>query len=481
MDLSLDIYDDPGATVLRDALGGKELPAKMASASLLSPQDLAALPDRLFALVGTCGGAQLRKFAMHDEAHLGTSILYFLANSEKLPEATQQKVASNLVNACSWYDTEPPERLVKIALLGALNAGLSLMAAPAKLREEHAKSQANMDAFRAAQASGAKVAGTGRIVTSDSGDPHAWEALEREFSGTGSLAKRSDEFRGEYPNPFDAKLANTSGTELGSHGAMKADPRGATPASRMAVAPKTSSWQYAGEIPIPAQKPAKVAARHYALPHQQLYPIDTAAQVKQASLYFDEHFRDFDAAQKRAFAVTVAQRAADLGVKVAGRISSYSGADYGSFITSELEGRVRAFEGTPKTAAYQLLLDRRGDIPPAVMVEMLKKADRETGVDEHYGRVVTGFREPLLAVYEKSAADHDAEFGAQFSWTHKGHHVSEDTLNLYSVKSPELDQVFGVGFSLRFQREPVKAFKSLPDDQKVLLSRLANAEASRTP
>jgi hypothetical protein len=481
MDLSLDIYTDPGATVLRDALGGTQLPAKLASTSLLSPQDLAALPDRLFALVGTYGGEQLRKFAMHDEAHLGTSILYFLANSEKLPEAAQQKVASNLVNACGWYDTDPPDRLIKIALLGTLNAGLSVMAVPAKLREEHAKSQASMDAFRAAQASGSKVAGTGRLVTSDGGDPKAWEALEREFNGTGSLARRNDEFQGEYPNPFDAKVANTSGTELGSHGAMKADPRGATPASRMAVAAKTSSWQYAGEIPVPGQKPTKLAARHYALPHQQLYPIDTAAQVKQASAYFEENFRDFDVAQKRAFAVTVTQRAADLGVKVAGRITSYSGSDYGSFIAPELEGRIRAFEGTTKTAAYQLLLDRRADIPAPVMVEMLKKADRETGVDAHYGRAVTGFREPLLAVYEKSAADHGAEFGAQFSWTHKGHHVSEDVLNLYSVKSPELDPLLGVGFSLRFQREPVKAFKSLPDDQKVLLSRLANAEASRTP
>lgn len=481
MDLRLDIYDDPGATVLRDALGGKALPAKLASTTLLSPQDLAALPDRLFAMVGTCGGEQLRKFAMHDEAHLGTSILYFLANNGKLPEPTQQKIASNLVNACSWYDLDPPEKLVKIALIGMLNAGLGLMAAPAKLREEHQKSQANMDAFRAAQASGAKVAGTGRTVTSDAGDPKAWEALEREFGGAGPLARRNDEFNGEYPNPFDAKVANTSGTELGAHGALKSDPRGATPASRMAVAAKTSSWQYVGEIPVPGQKPTKLAARHFALPHEQLYPIDTVDQVKQASAYFEENFREFDGPQKRAFAVTVAQRAADLGVKVAGKIVSYGGEYYGSYIVPELEGRIRAFEGTAKTAAYQLLLDRRADIPAPVMVEMLKKADRETRVDEHYGRAVTGFREPLLAVYEKSAADHDAEFGTQFSWTHKGHHVSEDTLNLYSVKSPEIDHVFGTGFSLRFQREPVKAFRSLPDDQKVLLSRLANAAASRTP
>lgn len=494
MDLVLDIYDDPTASLLRRRLGGNELPEKLASSSLLDAEELQQVPDRLFAMVARNDGATLRKFAMHDGPHLATSIAYFLETGTVLPQQMQQKVAANLVNACAWYAATPPDKLVKIALMGAINAGLNLMAVPGKLREEGAKSRSAMDSFRAAQASGTKVA-TGRtvdvskeeersIATSDNPDSsHAWRDLEKYFSGEKSLKEQNDDFNGEYPNMFDGKVASTTGTELGVQGGLKSDPRGATPAARMAVAPKTSSWQHAGDLT--GHKVAvrhKVAvAKHYALPHASQYPIDDASQVKKAAAYFEENFREFTDLDRRVFAVSVAQRSEELGIKVAGRFQKYAGSDYGSFIEPELMGRIAAFEGTAKTAAYEVLLQNRGSIPAPVMVEMLKKADAETGVDAAYGRAVTGFREPYLAVFEKAAGGMDADYGPQYSWTGRGHHVSQETLYLYSVKSPELDQLLGAGFSLKFQRDPVAAFKATSDEEKVLLSRLANAEASRTP
>ena len=69
----LDLYDEPKGVVLRQKvteLGG--MPAKLASATLLEYEELDQLPDRVFALVGTNAGQPIRKYAMHDEAHLLT-------------------------------------------------------------------------------------------------------------------------------------------------------------------------------------------------------------------------------------------------------------------------------------------------------------------------------------------------------------------------------------------------------------------------
>lgn len=492
MDTVFDLYDDSTQELLRRQFGGKELPAKLASAFALSSDELGRLPDRLFALVGNYDGVPLRKYAMHDAPHLATSIAYFLEKRDLLPQEAQQKVAANLVNACAWYDTMPPESLVKLALANLITAGLSAMAVPDKLRQEHSKSTQNMDAFRAAQASGTKLA-TGRtleisgdeekrVANSESGKSTAWDALDRMIAGEEDVESQLERFNASDLTTFHGeKTSGTMGTELGAQGAQKNDPRPATPAARFAINSKSASWHHCGTINPPAAPKTKVAARHYALPDAARYPIDTEGQVKRAAAYFDEHIFDFAMDQRRDFAVSLAQRAEDLGVKVAGKFLDYAGTEYGTVIDNELRGRVSAFEGTPKVAAYALLLEQRKEIPPPVMVDMLKKADAETGVDRHYGRAVTGFRDPHAAVYAKLAADHEATFGPQFSWAYKGHYVSEDTLNLYSIKSPDIDHVFGEGFGLKLQRDPVAAFKSLPDDQKVLLSRLANAEASRTP
>jgi hypothetical protein len=161
----LDIYDDPKGLVLRQKLAatGVEMPQKLASLQSFGPDGLDQLPDRLFALVAENHGEVLRKYAMHDEPHLATSIIYFLECGHLLPDEAQSKVASNLINACSWYDMDPPEPLVKRAVLGtAMNAavaGLGVMDMGEKAREGSSRARKNMDDLREAQASGAKVAG----------------------------------------------------------------------------------------------------------------------------------------------------------------------------------------------------------------------------------------------------------------------------------------------------------------------------------
>lgn len=476
----LDLYDDPSALVLCRHLDKQAvaLPEKLAGLNPRDPEPLAYLPDRLFALVGNCDGEPLRKYAMHDTEHLATSILYFLECGGVLPDATRAKVAMNLVTACGWYETAPPVALTKVAYLGAIvNTGLALSSAPSKLRSEKMKNLQSDQAMRAAQASGVKEAQRGRSANSPD---EAWSILDKFIRGEETPAAQYDEFDDTgYTNLF--KEANLIGTEAGAQGALSADPRPNTPQKRFATAPKVSgaphddliNWQSAGDFSLLAPAEKAAGAKHYAIPTRQLYPIDTEYQVKRASAYFDEYSRAFDTDDRRLFAQSVAVRAEELGVEVSGALLKIAGNAYGPHIIPELKGRIAALEGTGKEASYEVLLENLDATPPIVMYDMLKIADEDSGMDQGYGRPVTGFREPLSAV-----------FGAPekpiYSWVGKGHYVTEEQLRSYAKLVPDqLDKVMGEGWCATFVGDPVKEFDKLPDSKKIIVARLANGEAFR--
>lgn len=473
MELVLDIYDDPTAQVLKsrlvlDARGPLE---KLASVKLAEIEELDAMPDRLFALVADHEGQQIRKYAMHDPAHLATSIAYFLECGPVLPQETRQKVARNLVNACGWYDTDPPEPLVKLALMGALTAGLGAMQLPGVLRKGKAVGTASMDALRAAQVSGLKTA-AGRAVSASEFDDELGRFIRGEEPEVAY-----DSFNTQYPNPFAGteKDADITGTEVGSQGALSNDPRGRTPQAKMPMASKTSAWQHCGDLTGALRNPApKLAeATHFALPERGLYPLDTPDQVKTASAYFEEYRSALEQDERHVFANAVVARAEELGVKVAGSVLRFAGDDYGPRIEAELQGRVNATIGTGREDGYMLLLEKRAEIPAPVMYSMLKELDTSTGLDNLYGRAVVGHLEPAEAVFGKIAE-------GPWSWSGKGHYVSEDTLRNYAEQAPEIDHIFGDRFSQRFVVDPTKGFDSLSDDQKVILSRFANGAANRS-
>ena len=418
----LDIYDDPTALILarRIAESGIPLQEKLASSTLLSDGDLAALPDRLFALVGrTSEGTLLRKYAMHDEPHVLTSIAYFLECGAKLPEAVYTKVAGNLLNSCAWYDIDPPEQLVRAAL--EKTAGEQVMN-PGK----------NWDP--------AKAAGT--------------------LNGTKAEdAKKSPAF-------VSTKVADLNGTSAVSMGSLRNDPRSPVP-ERKGIMAKAAMLELGN---LTTKKVATVrAAEHFALPAQGKYPIDDAAQVKQASKYYLENATEFSLSDRHTYAHNVAARASELGVKVASAIMERAGSGYGDYIQSELSARARALDGMPYQPAFTALLEKQASINPETMVTMLAELDKKAGLDRSYGRPATGFRDPYLAVYGTKVAE-----AKPFEWIHEGYYTNEGELTALRKRSLDFDKLIGMGFSARFSKDPVGAFKSLSTDQKVVVCRLAN-------
>jgi len=424
-DVVLDIYDDPTATVLRDKLAGQALPEALGDSTLLDPAELALLPDRLFALVATNGDGIVRKYAMHDDSHVTTSIVYFLEKGHLLPPTMQKSAARNLIAACQWYDLQPPDELVKRA--SVLDAAVGALDVKSRMENAHAQSKSNMDGFRAAQAG----------MSSD-------------------MQKRAD-LNGTEMMPMSGSIATLP------------SPRNTAKGTSSSPSSKQGAWEHGGDLTShrPVDKTAKAVSK-YAMPTTQRYPIDSYENVKTASAYFDEHWEKFELNDRREFAVNLSNRLEELGLPVTGFVAKYAGHEYGVNIDVELMARIRDFEGTGHEAVYEVLLEKRASTPAHVMVEILHEADLATGAATKYDAPL-GFRDPFQAVFGKVA-----ENKTMWSWSEGNEYVNDMQLtDLATNRYQSLDRAFGMDFRKDFQKDPIGTFVSMPDPQKIVIARLA--------
>lgn len=412
-----DIYDDGGALFGRSVVNsGLPLDEKLASCQLLSTQDLSGLPDRLFGLVATNDGTEVRKFAMHDAGHTASSMLYFEACAAKLPVEVREKVASNLSAACGWYGIDPTPYVEKTALLNALTLGLGVADGASRAKAQSARNQSNMDAFRQAQASGVKISATEDVMP-------------------------------------QVVVSSKSG-----------------PNKNIAMGAKAASWQHSGDISdgvVVAKETIKASS--YALPGR--YPIVSPEQVKQAARYFDDHRSEFTQSDRGEFARAVVVRADELGVKLSGSIEEYTGNGYGPYIESELHSRIAGCESSPSGEKYAELLSALPNTDPADMAEKLAALDWETGAHRAYGRL---FHEPLLAVYGGARVVEKLAAAQDYTWAGSGHQTSGEKLARLAG-STKVAEVFGQEFAGAFASDPVGIFASMPDPEKIVLSRLCAA------
>lgn len=111
----LDIYDDPGASLLKEASDqGVNTPEYVLSHRL--PSDSQSLPDEFFAYVDRSpSGDTVRKYACDSKAATWINGLYFLKLGGALPPKVQQKVAERLVHFHALHGVPHPDLLTKVA------------------------------------------------------------------------------------------------------------------------------------------------------------------------------------------------------------------------------------------------------------------------------------------------------------------------------------------------------------------------------
>lgn len=433
----LDLYDDRSGRVLREKLAGRDLPKELAEVELLPTEKLASLPDRLFALVAIDDGEKFRKYAMHDEGHLATSIIYFLECGHLFPEEAQKVAAQNLVNACAWYDFDPPEPLVKRAFLGkAITAGLGALDIGSKIQSGASKMRSDMS----------QIASAG------------------------------------------VKTADLNGTEMmpmtaSSKRPMRANTAGGVTSTKTAASILTERLEagWIGPIDItglsaPVQIKTAQATR-FCLPDRGSYPIDSMSQIKTAEAFLNEHWGKFDLMDRRIFSANLIKRAEEVGVAIHGIANRYAGHGYGTKIAGELRARIRNYEDMGFDVVYSELLEKVASTPPEEMAEMLRYIDKESGASDAWNHPFNGFLDPYQAVFSKTASD-DMEPGVaapQWSWTKGSDYVNDVMLcDLPRNRRRDVVKTFGEDFTKELEKDPIKHFKSLDDSRKVAVARLAS-------
>lgn len=113
---TIDFYDDPTGSVLRQRISYTEIPPFVKEAHYLDDTQREKLPDDVFALVMVDQGEKLRKFACADRGNTALSVIYFLENHHRLPEDAQKVAAANLLQSCADYEIAAPLQLRKLAV-----------------------------------------------------------------------------------------------------------------------------------------------------------------------------------------------------------------------------------------------------------------------------------------------------------------------------------------------------------------------------
>lgn len=416
--VTLDFYDDLGATLVEHYPTLDELPDVIKTANVRPKEEL---DQEDFALVAFDDGNMLCKFACHDPGTTVMSTVYFLDHADKLPDSAVKMAAANLTSAWLRYRMTPPEELLKIA----------------------------KDVSDAALGGGLLGGLAGGVMTR-----HLAGALAG--AGTGALLNASGTALG---NVYDKRKNAESEKEAAAEGGVKLaeviDITGQRPKPLYKVASSNSNDDYAVILPD--------GSRHY--------PIHTWDLMKTAENYYAEESIRMQPEIRRQFATKLAAKASEAGYPLLDRIREAGSQTFADdhILQQALEMRKTACAPGVQRELLDSLFEKRAEMGADTYSEVLRRFDVEAGLDNGWDHV---FLNPWESTYGISKV-------ANVIWEQGIERVTEDELkNLAMNGMPAMNNIYSHAMIDAFQKDPVGIFKSLPDPQKVILARLANGAST---
>lgn len=441
-----DQYDDGDGQVLRSIVHRVEdIPDFVKTSSMLTPEQHVRTSDDQFALVMIEDGGKLRKYAMVDKGQTALSVLYLLKQAHLLPPQAVKVAASNLIHACLRHELSVPEQL-KIAA----QTGMSPVSGKSHLP----------------YAKGAKVS---KIQFPVKEPPK--ESLDNPQLGKADGANDDVKDRtnlGGVPGTnmvqmptFPQKEHEPMGKLAGAFGDADGE-----------VRTKQQQWKTSPYVDMSGWDPSSAA---YGMPQPAAretlveghYPIDGYDQVKMASAYFEENWREFDPRRRHEYCVKLASRMEKLGMAVPEDISRYGSETYAADVDSYVEAR-RGWVKEEFYPALETLLEKRAQVSPGTFAEALEEFDNMTGLRWHWGAQIA---DPWYSTFGPSL-----EKVAELAWCYSedGARCDEDDLKALAMNGhTQLVKAFGADFAKEFAKSPKTFFNALPAPNKKILARMA--------
>jgi hypothetical protein len=453
--LVLDLYDAP-KDIGSIFTSVDEVPEQVKEAHLLSPQELGALPDDVFALVLMNGDDRLRKYACTDEGNTLLNIAYFFKHGSKLPEVAQKTAAENLVQACNWYGIEVAEDLQKVALgLGTVASALTL---PSVIKGSGSQMKSNLAATREA----------GSVIMTPREQSQVGAMLKgAEATGT-SLMPSQDP--GDLSTASVRGKPGSSNTSAMKSASIEPDVVPGVAGRQYQRAPQTPLQSLRPHVAVhnhePAKKLIEKKAQYHAIPG--VFPLDSYTQVQAASQYFDDNYRAMEPEMRHEFAVNMVKRASAMGIDYSDLAASYGSTTFASEESIKIALDTRRPHLTEKQAAVlDALYSHRAELGPEQFCDTLAEFDKLAELEWRYDRAVP---DPYASTYglQKTAADEGN------SWTNGNDYITKKQIENYGVTAAHtLKDDYGEDFAKEFRKDPWGIFNSLPVDQKRRIARAA--------
>jgi hypothetical protein len=220
---------------------------------------------------------------------------------------------------------------------------------------------------------------------------------------------------------------------------------------------------------------AEMPNKHFALVVQtgdgaviRKYAMPDSDHVKKAASYFDKYAMDLQPEYRHRFAVSVLNRADELGVDVSGHdgISKWASTTWNQHVGAHLEQRKSLLPRNPSARdVLNKLAASMAETTPADMAEALQVFDRATGLTRYYDK---GLTDPYSSTMGKVAD----------GWSEE---VDGETVTAADLQkacdSGKLVGYFGQAFCDQFKKNPTEIYESLPDPEKQVIKQVASGEA----
>ena len=211
-------------------------------------------------------------------------------------------------------------------------------------------------------------------------------------------------------------------------------------------------------------------AQHYALPSCSRYPLDSYADVKQASAYYADNWKAMAPVHRHEFCSNLSKRASALGITPtdAGMLPKYASTTYGSQlqVDSAFDSRVSFLKTAEEKSVLEELRGLQTRVTPQALAGALCEFDKTASIDHLYDEHIL---DPYAALLGKVAEDSDSTIVGN-------DYLSHNALREFArTNAPQLEDMYGDEFVNEFRKDPVAIFQSMPNSQKKVIARLVNS------
>lgn len=187
------------------------------------------------------------------------------------------------------------------------------------------------------------------------------------------------------------------------------------------------------------------------------YPIDSPDLIKQASVYFDKHYRSFLPREQHEFAKNVQKAAGMMGVETSGTIQKMASTTFDQNVFWELKARENVALNEHKHY-YQKLATIVGKTSSQEFAHALYETDKRCGLTEGYNKLYKHPAEAVVGI-PKVAAKH-----SDWTTTVSGKSYTKENLDK-ALSNDQVIKMFGKSMIDQMKKDPA-VFDSLPVDHK---------------